>query len=167
LKYCESQIMDIMLIRWHFFLLWVWWQLKSVLEAKLTIYFSSYAECLESCINIWLLCIIVIIFPFLINNFFINNNHNHSIWSLVILKVFHFSLKMYCQINYTHWMSTNFFISYYMILFFEINVTIIQYLMLALILQNLCVTAADRPIKEILEKEKKECLFFKLLLCLV
>ncbi|KAH1248910.1 ATPase family AAA domain-containing protein 1 [Glycine max] len=41
-------------------------------------------------------------------------------------------------------------------LFFEINVTIIQYLMLALILQNLCVTAAHRPIKEILEKEKKE-----------
>ncbi|KAG4939084.1 hypothetical protein JHK84_045281 [Glycine max] len=40
-------------------------------------------------------------------------------------------------------------------LFFEIKVTIIQYLMLALILQNLCITAVDRPIKEILEKEKK------------
>ena len=48
-------------------------------------------------------------------------------------------------------------------LFFEINVTIIQYLMLALILQNLCVTAAHRPIKEILEKEKKVCLFLSLL----
>ena len=45
-------------------------------------------------------------------------------------------------------------------LFFEINVTIIQYLMFALILQNLCVTAAHRPIKEILEKGKKVCLFF-------
>ena len=52
-------------------------------------------------------------------------------------------------------------------LFFEINVTIIQYLMLALILQNLCVTAADRPIKKILGKEKKVCLFFMLVLCLV
>ena len=40
-------------------------------------------------------------------------------------------------------------------LFFEINVTIIQYLMHALILQNLCVTAAHQPIKEILEKKKK------------
>jgi len=40
-------------------------------------------------------------------------------------------------------------------LFFEINVTIIQYLMLALILQNLCVTATHQPIKEILEKKKK------------
>ncbi|KAL5173019.1 SUPPRESSOR OF GAMMA RESPONSE 1 [Glycine soja] len=40
-------------------------------------------------------------------------------------------------------------------LFFEIKVTIIQYLMLALILQNLCITVVDRPIKEILEKEKK------------
>ena len=52
-------------------------------------------------------------------------------------------------------------------LFFEINVTIIQYLMLALILQNLCVTATHQPIKEILEKEKKVCLFFMLVLCLV
>ena len=41
-------------------------------------------------------------------------------------------------------------------LFFEINVTIIQYLMHALILQNLCVTAAHQPIKEILEKKKKK-----------
>ena len=40
-------------------------------------------------------------------------------------------------------------------LFFEINVTIIQYLMLALILQNLCVIATHQPIKEILEKIKK------------
>jgi len=45
-------------------------------------------------------------------------------------------------------------------LFFEINVTIIQYLMLALILQNLCVTATHRPIIEILEKEKKVSLFY-------
>ena len=30
--------------------------------------------------------------------------------------------------------------------------------MLALLLQNLCVTAAHCPIKEILEKEKKVCL---------
>ena len=52
-------------------------------------------------------------------------------------------------------------------LFFEIKVTIIQYLMLALILQNLCITVVDRPIKEILEKEKKVCLFFMLVLCLV
>ena len=52
-------------------------------------------------------------------------------------------------------------------LFFEINVTIIQYLMLALILQNLCVNAEHQPIKEILEKEKKVCLFFMLVLCLV
>lgn len=29
----------------------------------------------------------------------------------------------------------------------------------AVILQNLCVTAAHRPIKEILEKEKKVCFF--------
>lgn len=28
------------------------------------------------------------------------------------------------------------------------------------ILQNLCVTAAHRPIKEILEKEKKVCIFY-------
>lgn len=29
----------------------------------------------------------------------------------------------------------------------------------SVILQNLCVTAAHRPIKEILEKEKKVCFF--------
>ncbi|KAG4401943.1 hypothetical protein GLYMA_02G093300v4 [Glycine max] len=34
-------------------------------------------------------------------------------------------------------------------------------------LKNLCVTAADRPIKKILGKEKKVCLFFMLVLCLV
>jgi hypothetical protein len=41
-------------------------------------------------------------------------------------------------------------------------ITGVTVILFTVILQNLCVTAAHRPIKEILEKEKKVCIFYSI-----
>jgi hypothetical protein len=44
--------------------------------------------------------------------------------------------------------------------FYCYSITGVTVIIFTIILQNLCVTAAHRPIKEILEKEKKVCIFY-------